>query len=138
LFLNPTLRKSVVDQKGLKAVVTAMKNHKKNESVQLSGCRVLSRLILPDEASPTTWAKAATDSGCIQLVITAMENHPNHAKIQVCGCMFFWRLSNAHDDYRNMVLDAEGLVPVVQALRVHKDVAEIKFAARKAFDAVSP
>jgi hypothetical protein len=131
LFTHPMLRQGIVDKGGHKAVINARKHCKQSALVQHHECRALNKL-LHDE-SPT-WAKAATDlSGP---VISAMETHLNDFEIQYTACLFLTSLSNANDDYRNMVLDADGLVPVVRALRVHKDNAPVKHAARMAFDAM--
>jgi hypothetical protein len=69
-------------------------------------------------------------------VIAAMDNHTNHSDIQPYGCWFLTRLLKANEDYRNKILDGEGLVPVVEAQRVHKHDADVVQAAQKAHDAI--
>jgi hypothetical protein len=82
--------------------------------------------------------QAVAESGCLVLVISAMDKHPNEARIQFSACFFLIRLSKAHEDYRNLVLDADGLVPILRALRIHKDKANVKYQARKAIAAIRP
>jgi hypothetical protein len=75
------LRKSIVDEGGLKVVVNAMVNHQDEARVQEQGCRALS-------SYESSWAKAAADSGGTRLVISAMNKHLNHAEVQVNGATF--------------------------------------------------
>jgi hypothetical protein len=132
LLLFDGVRKMVVEEGGLKAVVNALVVNEEDFEVQLYGCYALRALFWND----SIWAKAAVDEGGFVLVIAAMNNHPNNANVQKVGCDFFTRLLAADDEYRNNILDAKGLIPVVEVQRIHKDNAELKLAARKAHDAI--
>jgi hypothetical protein len=84
----------------------------------------------------STWAKIAVDVGSIDPVLAAMNNHPAHAVLQFYACCFLCRLSIANKDYRNRIIDAKGLVPIVEAQRIHKADATVVQAARRAYDAI--
>jgi hypothetical protein len=103
----------------------------------VDGCLALRKIIRFESSS---CAKAATDSWCIELVISAMDNHRNEAEIQMEGCNFLSLLSSAaEENFRKMVLDADVLriIPVVRALRIHQDDAQVKHAARLALIVIS-
>lgn len=135
LWWYPNNRKTAVDQGGLTAVMNAMKKHKQNTKVQYHVCYALRTFVSLDE-SPT-WAKAAVDAGTIEAVIEAMGNHSDHVELQKEGCMFLTIVARSNDDYRNMILDAKGLVPIVEALRIHKHNKQIAAEAWKALNAIT-
>jgi hypothetical protein len=90
------------------------------------------------DKSPTLAKAAAAALSCMELVISAMEHHPHDATTQRTACNSLACFSKTHDDCRNMVLDADCLVPVVWALRIHKDDAQVKLKAHMAIDTISP
>jgi hypothetical protein len=72
LLSIPRLRKSVVDQGGLKAVVYALEKYPQDPPLQLDGCGAFDFLLTIE----FSWAKAAADSGCIELDVSAMNEYP--------------------------------------------------------------
>jgi hypothetical protein len=129
------IRKKVVDEGGLKAVVKAMEENEENSEVQRWGCFALLHL-LSEESSP--WAKMAVDAGGIGLAIAAMNNRPDAATLQRYGCKFLCRLSKANkQNYRVAILDAKGLIPVGEALRIHQNNKHVKQTAQDALAAIS-
>jgi hypothetical protein len=119
---------------GLKVVVYAMENHQDDATVQQNGCRAFANL-LPIDSS---WAKAAAaDYGGIRRVMSAMNNHPFHAEIQKNGCYFFARLSSAHQEYRNKVIEANVAASIAEALRIHIGNEQAMSAVRQALTAIT-
>jgi hypothetical protein len=132
LLSIPSLRKSVVDQGGLKAVVYALEKYPQDAPLQLDGCGALDFLL----SIEFSWVKAAADSGCIELVVSAMNKHPDDATIQINGCNFLASISSAHADCRNTVIQAKGVASVAEALRIHSGNEQVKIATRRALTAV--
>lgn len=123
-------------------MINAMENNEKNTRVQRKGCFALKALLHEEQKDiyifeASTWAKPAVDGGCIERVIAAMNNHRDDASLQMHGCECFSRLSKTHVDYRNAVIQANGLGPVGQAVHFHKDNEQVKRAARNAFNDIS-
>jgi hypothetical protein len=133
LWICKDVRKNVVDEGGLKAVVNAMTDFDQDATVQRSGCFALKALLWEEH----TWAEAVINAGCAGLVITAMNNHANDPELQVHGCEFLSRISKVSEDYRNMILKDKCLVPIVEALRIHNDNNKVKVAAQHAMKTVS-
>jgi hypothetical protein len=131
------IRKKVVDEGGLKAVITAMGANKENKVVQRWGCFALNTLLRVE----SSWAGTLVNAKGIDLVIAAMNAHPNHADLQAKGCDFFILLSKAQygagPDYRKLILDGKGLIPVVEAQRIHRDNPTVMAAVRAAYAAIS-
>jgi hypothetical protein len=133
LWLPPELRARIVDGGGLVVVMTALKQNQQDARVQQEGVWALSVLL----HYSTTWAIVAADCGCIELVIYAMNNHPDHSEIQMYGCDFLSHLSFGHWSYRNTIIEARGLVSVVEAMRIHSGNAQVKHAAQRALLSIS-
>jgi hypothetical protein len=132
LIAHPNLRKRIVDREGLQVVVKTMQNHQQDVALQSYGCWVFYNLLIKE----SSFSKASADSGCIELVILAMNQHPHHVKTQMYGCNFLGLLSFAHDAYRNMIIQAKGVTPIGEALRIHNGDEQVKLAARLALAAV--
>jgi len=67
---------------GIKAVITAMRNHASHAGVQHYGCRALTSIAYKNWDNKVAVAKA----GGIEAIITAMRNHASHAGVQHWGC----------------------------------------------------
>jgi hypothetical protein len=91
--------------------------------------------------------RAIAAVGGIELAVQAMINSPMNAKIQTKGCQALYCLANHQDppepgempnDYRKMVIDAQGLVVLSEAIRLHGSNEEVYFAAIKAISVLLP
>jgi hypothetical protein len=118
----------VSDEDGLKAVVKAMEQNKEMRMVQRSGCCALEAWLLAEE-----WVKRAV-VGCIDRIIDAMNHHPDDSELQEYCCDYLTFVSKADQKYRGAILDAK--IPVGEALRIYKDNAQVRVAARKAYKAI--
>ena len=76
-------------------------------------------------------------SFCIDLVIAAMHNNPSDAELQKYGCEFLSSTSHSHKEYRTMIIHAQGLSAIGEALRIHEGNDEVTFAAQEAMKAIS-
>lgn len=91
--------------------------------------------------------RAIAAVGGIELAVQAMINSPMNSKIQTKGCQALCCLANHKDpsvpgempnDYRKMVIDAQGLVVLSEAIRLHGSNEEVYFAAIKAMAVLLP
>jgi hypothetical protein len=111
-----------------------------------------------DDEEKKACAKAVVDAGAIPAVILAMENHGTMAKLQQDACQLLGILARTKttktsstsassstssrygdDDeyqYRNAIIEAKGLVAIVEARRIHKDDAKVVEQARNAARAI--
>jgi hypothetical protein len=91
--------------------------------------------------------RAIAAVGGIELAVQAMINSPMNSKIQKKGCQALYCLANHQDqpepgeepnDYRKMVIDAQGLIVLSEAIRLHGSNEEVYFAAIKAMAVLLP
>jgi hypothetical protein len=133
LWITPDVRRSVVTGGGLTIVLNAMDKLKTDRNVQNNGCKALFALLCDE----STWAKKAVDAGCIEVVIAAMENCPHDADLQVYGCKFLIALAQISQDYCcGRIIDAKGLVAVVEAKRIHPEDERVLSEVRRAVQAI--
>jgi hypothetical protein len=122
-------------------IAKAMHQHPGSDVIQECGCVILcyllsgenriivnvSGIVMPEEY---TWAKPIVDVGCVEAVIFAMKSHPYKVNVQYEGCRFLCALAgksrpntndvNDDDVYRQRIIDAQGLVAVGEARRIHQ------------------
>lgn len=76
-----------------------------------------------------------------------MVDNPENAQIQKKGCQALVCLANHQDplvagemrnDYRQMVIDAQGLVVVSEVIRIHRSNEDVYFAAVRAMAVLLP
>jgi hypothetical protein len=91
--------------------------------------------------------RAIAAVGGIELAVQAMINSPMNSEIQKKGCQALYCLANHQDqpepgempnDYRKMVIDAQGLVVLSEAIRLHGSNEDVYFAAIRAISVLLP
>jgi hypothetical protein len=97
LFARPTLRRTLLIRKASRRTTIWMQQCSLLDATRSTNCFLTNRSLGPRRLS--TW--------CIELVIATMHNHPNNAEIQTHAFNVLSSLSNAHDDYRNLVLEMQ-------------------------------
>lgn len=134
LLRCPSIRKTVVDDGGLTAMVKVMKSLKRCMGVQLIGCKALLHLVSPDQT--TTWAEAVIDAGGIDIVIQAIKGHPENAELQKNGCTFLTTLAKSQEDYRERIFRANALAVIANILWVHRSNEIVWAEAKEANKAI--
>jgi intracellular sulfur oxidation DsrE/DsrF family protein len=135
LWCCPDARQTVLDEHGLAVVLDAMEHNSHDEDVQRAGLDALINLLTPRHAA--TDVKLVVDNGGIELAVKAMENHPTFAEVQTQGCSLLASIAMCNNgEYRNRIIQAKGLVAVVEAKRNHQDNDHVLNSVRDAVKAI--
>lgn len=108
------------------AVVGSMNYYKESKEAQGLGCATLNDLLYPVNADAD--ADAAVKAGCIPVVVAAMIRNLDEAQIQVHGCRILDTIAHARREYCDAIIMGQALLPVVEALRLHKGRSDIQKA----------
>lgn len=135
LMENEVLIKQVLNEGGLEAVVSAMKDHPTNGYVQDNGCYALRRSL---ENSSTDYGEKVVKMGVVKLVVDAMNNHVESKAVLVHACTALCYFAEDNDAHRKIIIDAKGLVAVSNAYSVHSDDVQVEQAATEARQALWP
>jgi hypothetical protein len=107
---------------GVTAVVSALRAHPGEVSVQGAACAALAQLSIDKTCRATAGA-----AGCCAAVVAAMTRHPLDSHVLTLGCSALGKLTDGHSQNARAALDAGAVTVVLAAMRTFFADATMQF-----------